>query len=135
MSEVEVLEREIAALRQQLEDKQNALSALRSAANEAKQSTSDTSKQKLTNEEIGRYARQIILPEVGVKGQLALKNASILIVGAGGLGMFAACTLHAIPSCSQWFHSRLFRLSLGTVFVWRWHRSHWNRRLRHSRDE
>lgn len=89
MSEVEVLEREIAVLRQQLEDKQNALNALRSAAKESKQSTLDNSNQKLTNEEIGRYARQIILPEVGVKGQLALKNASILIVGAGGLGMFA----------------------------------------------
>lgn len=85
MSEFEVLKREIVALRQQLEEKESALNALCSATNEVKQSID--SKQNLTNEEIGRYARQIILPEIGVKGQLALKNASILIVGAGGLGI------------------------------------------------
>lgn len=86
MSDVELLESEIAALREQLADKQSTLNALRTAI--VKQSMSIDSKQKLTNEEIGRYARQIILPEVGVKGQLALKNASILIVGAGGLGTY-----------------------------------------------
>ncbi|XP_054711528.1 adenylyltransferase and sulfurtransferase MOCS3-like [Uloborus diversus] len=36
--------------------------------------------------DITRYSRQLILPEIGTKGQIALKNASVLIVGAGGLG-------------------------------------------------
>lgn len=40
----------------------------------------------MTNDEIARYSRQIILPNFGVTGQLKLKNGSVLIVGAGGLG-------------------------------------------------
>ncbi|HEX9728551.1 MAG TPA: molybdopterin-synthase adenylyltransferase MoeB [Gemmatimonadales bacterium] len=40
----------------------------------------------LDNEEILRYSRHLILPEVGVEGQRALKAASVLLVGAGGLG-------------------------------------------------
>src|SRR6202166_4570596 len=38
----------------------------------------------LTNEEILRYSRHLILPEVGMEGQLKLKNAKVLMVGAGG---------------------------------------------------
>jgi adenylyltransferase/sulfurtransferase len=40
----------------------------------------------LNNREIVRYSRQIILPGHGMKGQKLLKNASVLVVGAGGLG-------------------------------------------------
>ena len=40
----------------------------------------------LTREEIGRYARQLVLPEVGVDGQQRLAAARVLVVGAGGLG-------------------------------------------------
>ncbi len=40
----------------------------------------------LTEEEIQRYARHIILPEVGGAGQEKLKQARVLVVGAGGLG-------------------------------------------------
>jgi adenylyltransferase/sulfurtransferase len=40
----------------------------------------------LTNEEIARYSRHLILPEVGVQGQLKLKQAKVAMVGAGGLG-------------------------------------------------
>ena len=40
----------------------------------------------LTKDEILRYSRHLIMPEVGMEGQLKLKNASILLVGTGGLG-------------------------------------------------
>jgi molybdopterin-synthase adenylyltransferase len=40
----------------------------------------------LSAEEIERYARHIVLPEVGGPGQAALKRARVLVVGAGGLG-------------------------------------------------
>jgi adenylyltransferase/sulfurtransferase len=40
----------------------------------------------LTNEEIARYSRHLLLPEVGLEGQKKLKAAKVLCVGAGGLG-------------------------------------------------
>jgi molybdopterin/thiamine biosynthesis adenylyltransferase/rhodanese-related sulfurtransferase len=40
----------------------------------------------LTNEEILRYSRHLIMPEVGMEGQLKLKNAKVLLIGTGGLG-------------------------------------------------
>ncbi len=40
----------------------------------------------LSNEEIARYSRHLILPEVGMDGQKKLKNASVALIGAGGLG-------------------------------------------------
>ena len=40
----------------------------------------------LTNEEIARYSRHLILPEVGMDGQLQLKQAKVAMIGAGGLG-------------------------------------------------
>jgi adenylyltransferase/sulfurtransferase len=41
---------------------------------------------KLSNEEILRYSRHLIMPEVGLEGQLKLKRAKVLMIGAGGLG-------------------------------------------------
>jgi adenylyltransferase/sulfurtransferase len=40
----------------------------------------------LSKEEILRYSRHLIMPEVGMEGQLKLKNAKVLLVGTGGLG-------------------------------------------------
>jgi sulfur-carrier protein adenylyltransferase/sulfurtransferase len=40
----------------------------------------------LSKDEILRYSRHLIMPEVGMEGQLKLKKASVLLVGAGGLG-------------------------------------------------
>jgi sulfur-carrier protein adenylyltransferase/sulfurtransferase len=40
----------------------------------------------LSNEEISRYSRHLLLPEVGIVGQRRLKNARVLMIGTGGLG-------------------------------------------------
>lgn len=40
----------------------------------------------LTPEETARYARHLTLPEVGIEGQRRLRNARVLVIGAGGLG-------------------------------------------------
>src|SRR6185436_17710910 len=40
----------------------------------------------LSNEEIARYSRHLIMPEVGMEGQRKLKAASVLMIGTGGLG-------------------------------------------------
>ena len=49
----------------------------------------------LTNDEILRYSRHLILPEVGMAGQLKLKQAKVLCIGAGGLGSPLALYLAA----------------------------------------
>src|SRR5438105_5671663 len=49
----------------------------------------------LTNEEIKRYSRHLIMPEVGLDGQRRLKAGKVLCIGAGGLGSPAAMYLAA----------------------------------------
>ena len=58
-------------------------------------STSVTQLPELTRDELSRYARHLILPEVGVEGQQKLKAARVLCVGAGGLGSPLALYLAA----------------------------------------
>mmetsp|Transcript_15778 Transcript_15778/g.23227 ORF Transcript_15778/g.23227 Transcript_15778/m.23227 type:complete len:442 (+) Transcript_15778:179-1504(+) len=48
--------------------------------------------EKLNNEEISRYSRHLVLGDVGVTGQEQLKDASVLVIGAGGLG--SPCLLY-----------------------------------------
>src|SRR6266498_1119063 len=49
----------------------------------------------LSNDEILRYSRHLIMPEVGMQGQLKLKTAKVLCIGAGGLGSPLALYLGA----------------------------------------
>ncbi|XP_065352154.1 adenylyltransferase and sulfurtransferase MOCS3 [Cloeon dipterum] len=76
-STVEELELEISKLRLELLEKEKLLAKLKSNKDDLDH---------LTTEDIVRFSRQIILPQIGVSGQTALKNARILVVGAGGLG-------------------------------------------------
>jgi sulfur-carrier protein adenylyltransferase/sulfurtransferase len=49
----------------------------------------------LTNEEIRRYSRHLIMPEFGMEGQRRMKQGSVLLIGAGGLGSPLALYLAA----------------------------------------
>ncbi len=55
-------------------------------ATKATVSSGDAAATSLTNEEILRYSRHLIMPEVGMEGQLKLKAARVLLIGSGGLG-------------------------------------------------
>lgn len=53
---------------------------------------SNDSEQELTKDEISRYSRHLVLGDVGVAGQKAIKNSNVLVIGAGGLG--SPCLLY-----------------------------------------
>jgi sulfur-carrier protein adenylyltransferase/sulfurtransferase len=55
----------------------------------------DASQIQLSREEIKRYGRHLLMPEVGLEGQKKLKASSVLLIGAGGLGSPAALYLAA----------------------------------------
>jgi molybdopterin/thiamine biosynthesis adenylyltransferase/rhodanese-related sulfurtransferase len=50
---------------------------------------------RLTNEQVRRYSRHLLIPEVGVEGQAKLLESKVLLIGAGGLGSPAALYLAA----------------------------------------
>uniref|UniRef100_A0A3Q4GRV2 Adenylyltransferase and sulfurtransferase MOCS3 n=1 Tax=Neolamprologus brichardi TaxID=32507 RepID=A0A3Q4GRV2_NEOBR len=86
---------EVCGLKAQLRQKEEEIAALknklaRAASVELHQRATPltplTGKAALTNEDITRYSRQLLLPELGVRGQLNLSKTSVLIVGCGGLG-------------------------------------------------
>ncbi|KAI1465645.1 adenylyltransferase [Daldinia caldariorum] len=94
-------EKELQDLRRQLEEIEESNSQSQDT-NQQFGSTSESENTKhelpewkwpLSEEEYSRYGRQLILPTVGIKGQLRLKSAAVLIVGAGGLGCPAAAYL------------------------------------------
>ncbi|KAF5909706.1 adenylyltransferase and sulfurtransferase MOCS3, partial [Clarias magur] len=85
---------EIAALKNKLEQIQKDNSLLM----ELKEHVSpldDLQYTSLTNDDIMRYSRQLLLPELGVKGQMNILNTSVLVVGCGGLGCPLALYLAA----------------------------------------
>src|SRR3954469_20561637 len=49
----------------------------------------------LSPDEVERYSRHLIIPEIGAVGQRRLKNAKVLVIGAGGLGSPALLYLAA----------------------------------------
>ncbi|KAH0540430.1 adenylyltransferase and sulfurtransferase MOCS3 [Cotesia glomerata] len=84
MSEEELV-REINNLKLLLKEKEDQLIKLRYE----KEILQDNG---LNNKEIMRYSRQILIPNIGVPGQLKIKESSVLIIGAGGLG--CPCALY-----------------------------------------
>jgi molybdopterin/thiamine biosynthesis adenylyltransferase/rhodanese-related sulfurtransferase/molybdopterin converting factor small subunit len=57
-----------------------------SATTEEEAAAAATALPSLSNAEIARYSRHLIMPEVGMEGQRKLKAASVLMIGTGGLG-------------------------------------------------
>ena len=60
-----------------------------------KENEAENANQDLSDEELLRYSRQIMLPKFDIAGQLSLKQSTVLIVGLGGLGSPAALYLAA----------------------------------------
>ncbi|EEZ98663.1 adenylyltransferase and sulfurtransferase MOCS3 [Tribolium castaneum] len=87
--EIKTLEAEIAALERTLDEKKFRLQQLKS------EHVSCPYSDVLSSEEIVRYSRQIIMPQICKSGQIKLKESKILIVGAGGLGCPASLYLAA----------------------------------------
>uniref|UniRef100_G3NV64 Molybdenum cofactor synthesis 3 n=1 Tax=Gasterosteus aculeatus aculeatus TaxID=481459 RepID=G3NV64_GASAC len=91
---------EVRSLKAQLEQKEEEIAALQNKLARVEKSHASVlqlhetvtplsplkAKAALSNEDIMRYSRQLLLPELGVQGQLNLSNTSVLIVGCGGLG-------------------------------------------------
>jgi adenylyltransferase/sulfurtransferase len=71
------------------------VSIIPSVAGGAQSGVAEEAKLTLSNDEVQRYSRHLIMPEVGVEGQLKLKAGSVLCIGAGGLGSPAALYLAA----------------------------------------
>ncbi|XP_059209528.1 adenylyltransferase and sulfurtransferase MOCS3 [Centropristis striata] len=91
---------EVRCLKAQLEEKEKEIAALKNKVAQLEKSQASVlelhdkvtplsplrAKPALSNEDIMRYSRQLLLPQLGVQGQLNLSKTSVLIVGCGGLG-------------------------------------------------
>jgi len=70
----------------QLEEELDSLRAQQASKCSKRNESSRLHQLPLELEEYVRYGRQMILPQIGLPGQLGLKNSSVLVIGAGGLG-------------------------------------------------
>ncbi|XP_062863486.1 adenylyltransferase and sulfurtransferase MOCS3 [Trichomycterus rosablanca] len=77
---------EIAALKKQLQAMHQTSNSIQEDLHDHVSTLSPLHNLSLTNDHIMRYSRQLLLPELGVKGQINLSNTSVLVVGCGGLG-------------------------------------------------
>lgn len=107
--QIKKLEKQIEHYKSEQERLQAQLRELRDHTNEESQLTRNTTRisqpetsniltgskktYPLLHTEYKRYGRQLIMPEIGLAGQLSLKSSAVLIIGAGGLGCPAAAYL------------------------------------------
>ena len=68
---------------------------------------------RLTTEQIERYSRQIMVPDIGGKGQIHLRQARVLVIGAGGLGSPAGFYLAAAGIGTLLFDLRRHRTAIA----------------------
>ncbi|XP_071353624.1 adenylyltransferase and sulfurtransferase MOCS3 isoform X1 [Trachinotus anak] len=94
------MSQEVSCLKAQLREREEEISALKNKLAQLEKSHNSAlelhdevtpltplkAKPALSKEDIMRYSRQLLLPELGVQGQLSLSKTSVLVVGCGGLG-------------------------------------------------